>query len=168
MLLVLVIFLAMALQDVFSTMKSELLEQHRPWQAGMADGFVDVGAALSVGIGGGGGAILRYGLSLETIGILAAPWAASVIGARIGYALTNRAKDPERNKTLNAITDYLAAAICTLPQKSYIIFALKYLETLSIADISRVLGITESRISQLHVKAIIELRQALLAANGKC
>jgi hypothetical protein len=145
MLLVLVVFLATALQDVFSTMKIELLEQHRPWQAGMADGFADVGAALSVGIGGG--AILRYGLSLETIGILAALWAASVIGARIGYALTNRAKDPERKNILNAITDYLTAAICTLPQKSYIIFALKYLETLSMADNSRVLGITESRIS---------------------
>ena len=90
MLLVLVIFLAMALQDVFSTMKSELLEQHRPWQAGMADGFADVGAALSVGIGGG--AILRYGFSLESVLILCALWAASVVGARIGYALTNRQK----------------------------------------------------------------------------
>jgi RNA polymerase sigma factor for flagellar operon FliA len=62
----------------------------------------------------------------------------------------------------------VAAAICTLPEKAYIRFAQKYLETLPMADISRVLGITESRISQLHVKAVIELRQALLAANGKC
>jgi predicted MFS family arabinose efflux permease len=88
MLLVLVGFVAMSIQDVFSTAKIELLEQHRPWQAGMADGFADIGAALSVGLGGG--AILRYGFSLETIGILAALWSASVIGATVGYALTNR------------------------------------------------------------------------------
>jgi hypothetical protein len=86
MLLVLVVFVAMSIQDVFSTAKIELLDQHRPWQAGMADGFADVGAALSVGIGGG--AILRYGFSWESVLILCALWAAGVIGARVGYWLT--------------------------------------------------------------------------------
>jgi branched-subunit amino acid transport protein len=87
-LLPLLVFVAMALQDVFSTAKIELLEQHKPWLAGMSDGFADIGAALSVGIGGA--SILRYGFSVETFAILAALWLASVVGARIGYALTNK------------------------------------------------------------------------------
>jgi hypothetical protein len=84
----LVVFGAMAFQDVFSTAKIELLEQRHPWLAGMADGFADVGGALSVGIGGA--SILRYGFSPETLLIMLALWSASVVGARIGYWLTNR------------------------------------------------------------------------------
>ncbi|MDR1051414.1 MAG: FliA/WhiG family RNA polymerase sigma factor [Deltaproteobacteria bacterium] len=55
----------------------------------------------------------------------------------------------------------LAEAIEALPEKEKQVVALYYHEELQMREIGMVMGYTESRISQLHTKAVIHLRSAL-------
>lgn len=58
----------------------------------------------------------------------------------------------------------LIAAIDRLPMRERQVVALYYLEELTMKEVGAVLGITESRVSQLHTQAVLRLRAAL---NGK-
>ena len=55
----------------------------------------------------------------------------------------------------------IEAAINELPDKEKKILVLYYFEDLTLKEIGRVLDVTESRVSQLHTKAIIRLRSKL-------
>lgn len=55
----------------------------------------------------------------------------------------------------------LSQAIDRLPEKERQVVALYYLEELTMKEIGLVLGITESRISQLHNQAILRLRSIM-------
>ncbi|MCL2410900.1 MAG: RNA polymerase sigma factor WhiG [Treponema sp.] len=55
----------------------------------------------------------------------------------------------------------IVEAINELPDKEKKILVLYYYEDLTLKDIGRVLQVTESRVSQLHTKAIIHLRSKL-------
>ena len=57
----------------------------------------------------------------------------------------------------------LADAVACLPEPQQFILALYYREGLRMREIGVVLGITESRISQLHAKALIGLRAAMIS-----
>ena len=52
----------------------------------------------------------------------------------------------------------LAAAINRLPEREKIVLTLYYYEGLTLGQIGDVLGITESRVCQIHTKAVIQLR----------
>ena len=60
----------------------------------------------------------------------------------------------------------LLEAVHTLPERDRIIVALYYFEGLTLAEIGQVLGVTESRVSQLHSRAALTLRRKLLQAAG--
>jgi RNA polymerase sigma factor for flagellar operon FliA len=60
-----------------------------------------------------------------------------------------------------AIRQVIIAAINELPDKEKKILILYYYEDLTLKDIGRVLEVTESRVSQLHTKAILRLRSKL-------
>ncbi|MDR2730964.1 MAG: sigma-70 family RNA polymerase sigma factor, partial [Treponema sp.] len=55
----------------------------------------------------------------------------------------------------------IVEAINELPDKEKKILVLYYYEDLTLKDIGRVLQVTESRVSQLHSKAILHLRSKL-------
>jgi RNA polymerase sigma factor for flagellar operon FliA len=55
----------------------------------------------------------------------------------------------------------LAKAINTLPEREKIVVTLYYYEGLTLAEIGQVLGVTESRICQMHTKAVLQLRSRL-------
>jgi len=55
----------------------------------------------------------------------------------------------------------IVEAISELPDKEKKILVLYYYEDLTLKDIGRVLEVTESRVSQLHTKAVIHLRSKL-------
>lgn len=61
---------------------------------------------------------------------------------------------------------YLANAISELPERERHILALYYEEELTLAEIGEVLGVSESRVSQLRTLAISRLRVSLRAALG--
>ena len=48
-----------------------------------------------------------------------------------------------------------------LPEREKLVIALYYYENLTLREIGEVLGVTESRISQLHTKAVLRLRSKL-------
>jgi RNA polymerase sigma factor for flagellar operon FliA len=55
----------------------------------------------------------------------------------------------------------LSRAINTLPEREKIVVTLYYYEGLTLAEIGQVLGVTESRICQMHTKAVLQLRAKL-------
>ncbi|MGL4173711.1 MAG: RNA polymerase sigma factor WhiG [Actinomycetota bacterium] len=52
----------------------------------------------------------------------------------------------------------LSRAINQLPEREKIVVTLYYYEGLTLAEIGQVLGVTESRICQMHTKAVLQLR----------
>jgi RNA polymerase sigma factor for flagellar operon FliA len=72
-----------------------------------------------------------------------------------------KAKDPSRALDLSEMKGRLAAAIDALPKREKIVIALYYYENLTLREIGEVLGVTESRVSQLHTKAILRLKGRL-------
>ena len=64
------------------------------------------------------------------------------------------------------LKEILARAIDRLPEREKIVIALYYYEGLTLKEIGAVLGVTESRVSQLHTKAVLRLRARLHAAQG--
>jgi RNA polymerase sigma factor for flagellar operon FliA len=68
------------------------------------------------------------------------------------------APDPSRAYRIQVIRETLASAIERLPERERIVIGLYYYEGLTLKEIGEVLGVTESRVSQLHTKAVLRLR----------
>ena len=68
------------------------------------------------------------------------------------------APDPSRAYRIQVIKETLAGAIERLPERERIVIGLYYYEGLTLKEIGEVLGVTESRVSQLHTKAVLRLR----------
>ncbi len=66
--------------------------------------------------------------------------------------------DPQRNLTDIELRQAIAEAISSLPEREKIVVTLYYYEELTLREIGDVLGVTESRVSQLHTKAMLRLR----------
>ncbi len=73
----------------------------------------------------------------------------------------SEAPDPSRAYRVQAIKETLTAAIQRLPEREKIVIGLYYYEGLTLKEIGEVLGVTESRVSQLHTKAILRLKGRL-------
>ena len=56
-------------------------------------------------------------------------------------------------------------SISALPEREKLVIALYYYENLTLREIGEVLGVTESRISQLHTKAVLRLKSRLQGDN---
>ena len=69
--------------------------------------------------------------------------------------------DPQQSLDTTEVRDRLAAAIEGLPERETLVVALYYYESLTLREIGEVLGVTESRVSQLHTKAVLRLRSRL-------
>jgi RNA polymerase sigma factor FliA len=62
--------------------------------------------------------------------------------------------------------EILARAINRLPEREKIVVTLYYYEGLTLAQIGQVLGVTESRICQMHTKAVLALRGKIAEATA--
>ena len=72
-----------------------------------------------------------------------------------------KAEDPVAAFETEETKYLLAKAINTLPEREKIVVTLYYYEGLTLAEIGQVLGVTESRICQMHTKAVLQLRAKL-------
>lgn len=70
----------------------------------------------------------------------------------------DNAADPCQAFDVQSLKEYLADAIRRLPEREKIVIGLYYYEGLTLREIGEVLGVTESRVSQLHTKAILRLK----------
>jgi RNA polymerase sigma factor for flagellar operon FliA len=69
--------------------------------------------------------------------------------------------DPHTMLDQSELRDRIADAIAALPEREKLVIALYYYENLTLREIGEVLGVTESRVSQLHTKAVLRLRSKL-------
>jgi RNA polymerase sigma factor for flagellar operon FliA len=76
------------------------------------------------------------------------------------------ASDPQEALDSTEVKDRLAEAIGSLPEREQLVVALYYYEQLTLREIGEVLGVTESRVSQLHTKAVMRLRSHLQQVAG--
>jgi RNA polymerase sigma factor FliA len=72
-----------------------------------------------------------------------------------------QALDPQAMAEHGEARQLLGRAVEQLPEREKVVVSLYYFEGLTLADIGRVLGVTESRICQLHTKAVLHLRSKL-------
>ena len=75
------------------------------------------------------------------------------------------APDPAAVMDATELKDRMADAIGRLPEREKLVVALYYYENLTLREIGEVLGVTESRISQLHTKAVLRLRSRLIETD---
>lgn len=86
------------------------------------------------------------------------------------YLLVGDMIADDRNVSPEAYTEQedqqrmLAEAILALPENEKMVISLYYTEGLTLKEIGKVLGVTESRVCQLHSKAVLRLRSMLKAA----
>jgi RNA polymerase sigma factor for flagellar operon FliA len=73
----------------------------------------------------------------------------------------HNAPDPQSVVDQGEVRDRIASAIAALPEREKLVIALYYYENLTLREIGEVLGVTESRVSQLHTKAVLRLRGKL-------
>jgi RNA polymerase sigma factor FliA len=75
------------------------------------------------------------------------------------------AADPQGSLSQTELKEAMADAIARLPEREKLVVTLYYYEELTLREIGEVLGVTESRVSQLHTKAVLRLK-ARLAGGG--
>ncbi len=73
----------------------------------------------------------------------------------------NKDSDPQTSIRLEELKKIIAKAIDSLSEKERLMISLYYYEELTMKEIGLILGITESRVSQIHSKAVLRLRLKL-------
>jgi RNA polymerase sigma factor for flagellar operon FliA len=77
------------------------------------------------------------------------------------------APDPQSSLSEAEVKDAVGEAIARLPEREKLVITLYYYEELTLREIGEVLGVTESRVSQLHTKAILRLKSRLDGAGSR-
>jgi RNA polymerase sigma factor FliA len=103
-------------------------------------------------------------ISRSSIAALDELWTVSSGGDRV--ALIDTIEDTEGPEPQSALAETemkeaLGEAISRLPEREKVVVTLYYYEELTLREIGEVLGVTESRVSQLHTKAILRLKARL-------
>jgi RNA polymerase sigma factor for flagellar operon FliA len=82
-------------------------------------------------------------------------------GATVGDTIAGGGHDPVEAFESEEMRQVLADAINRMPDRERLVLTLYYYEGLTLAEIGNVLGVTESRVCQIHTKAIFQLRSRL-------
>jgi RNA polymerase sigma factor for flagellar operon FliA len=77
------------------------------------------------------------------------------------YSMQRESNSPEQRMEIVELKEILADSIEKLPEKERIVVTLYYYEELTLKEISLIMKVSESRISQLHTKAIMRMRGKL-------
>ena len=77
------------------------------------------------------------------------------------------APDPQSSLSQTEMKEAVGEAIARLPEREKLVVTLYYYEELTLREIGEVLGVTESRVSQLHTKAILRLKARLSGAGAR-
>jgi len=84
----------------------------------------------------------------------------------MGKLADPRCDDPQGSAEWLEMKDLLVAAIGELPEQEQSVITLYYAEELLLREIAGILGVTESRVSQIHTRALFRLNGTLTAAIG--
>ena len=78
-----------------------------------------------------------------------------------------RSEDPVGSAEFAEMKQLLVEAIEELPEQEKTVITLYYAEEMLLKDIGEVLDVTESRVSQIHSRALYKLNRSLSALTGK-
>ena len=97
-------------------------------------------------------------------------WTVSAGGDQIALIDTiedEQGPNPQSALDETEMREAIAEAISRLPEREKLVVKLYYDEELTLREIGEVLGVTESRVSQLHTKAILRLKARLAGAPSR-
>jgi RNA polymerase sigma factor FliA len=77
------------------------------------------------------------------------------------------APDPQGSLSETEMKEAIGEAIARLPEREKLVVTLYYYEELTLREIGEVLGVTESRVSQLHTKAVLRLKARLSGSTSR-
>src|SRR5262249_10155993 len=103
-------------------------------------------------------------ISRTSIAALDELWSPSGTGDQIALIDTiedQNGPNPEISRDQTKLTEALGEATSRLPEREKLVVTLYYYEELTLREIGEVLGVTESRVSQLHTKAVLRLKARL-------
>jgi RNA polymerase sigma factor for flagellar operon FliA len=83
----------------------------------------------------------------------------------LGDTIADRGDGPTATFEVEEMRHLLASAINRLGEREKLVLTLYYYESLTLSEIGQVLGVTESRVCQIHTKAILQLRGRMLLAE---
>ncbi len=86
-------------------------------------------------------------------------------GPRLHEVLVDPGADPAGHVERGETRRILVEAVKALPERERHVVALYYFESLTLARIADILQVTESRVSQIHTKAVLSLRNRLTLAT---
>lgn len=107
---------------------------------------------------------------ISFVGLVALDEMLSVGGERgesltLGDTIADQGEGPVAAYEVEEMRHILADAINSLPEREKVVLSLYYYEGLTLAEIGQVLGVTESRVCQIHTKAVLQLRSKILASE---
>jgi len=79
----------------------------------------------------------------------------------LGDTIPDKGEGPVAAYEVEEMKQILAGAISRLGDREKLVLMLYYYEGLTLAEIGEVLGVTESRVCQIHTKAVIQLRSRM-------
>ena len=82
-------------------------------------------------------------------------------------AIAGDSKDPAAEYEEYSLGEAISDAIDDLPEREKTVLALYYNEELNLREIGEVLGVTESRVCQIHGQALVRLRSRLTEWKGR-
>jgi RNA polymerase sigma factor for flagellar operon FliA len=104
-------------------------------------------------------------ISRSSIAALDELWTISSSGgdtvALIDTIEDTQGPEPQSALAQTELKEAIGEAIARLPEREKLVVTLYYYEELTLREIGEVLGVTESRVSQLHTKAILRLKSRL-------
>jgi len=77
-----------------------------------------------------------------------------------------RCPDPVGSVEWEELKELLVEAIADLPEQEKSVITLYYAEEMLLREIAEILGVTESRVSQIHTRAVYRLNRTLAALTG--
>lgn len=107
-------------------------------------------------------------ISRTSIAALDELWTVSAGGDQIALMDTiedTQGPNPQSSLAETELKEAIGEAIARLPEREKLVVTLYYYEELTLREIGEVLGVTESRVSQLHTKAILRLKARLAGGS---
>ncbi len=83
----------------------------------------------------------------------------------LGDTVADSGEGPMGVYEIEEMRQILATSINRMAEREKVVLTLYYYEGLTLAEIGRVLGVTESRVCQIHTKAVLQLRSRIAAAE---
>lgn len=113
----------------------------------------------------------ELGIEIETyralLGQVAQADAARVDLSEVAGPRTGSEQLPDAMASRRELADRIADAVDTLPDRLRVVMGLYYQEDCSLREIGEILGVTESRVCQLHSEAVHRIRAHLDGPGGR-